>query len=220
MVVVHHLENSRSQRILWLLEELQVEYRVEHYARDPQTMLAPPALLGVHPLGKSPVVVDGDSVVAESGAIIEYLLRQYGEGRLKPGGGPSLTKFSYWLHYAEGSLMPWLLMKLVFSRLSKPPMPLPLRPIAGVIAVGVSRKLIGPRLKEHFDFIESQLAGSDWLAGDSFTAADIQMSFPLEAAAERVGFNGYPNIRTYLQRLHDRPAYGRALEQGGPYAYS
>lgn len=220
MIVVHHLENSRSQRILWLLEELGLEYEIRRYERDPVTMLAPAELAAIHPLGKSPVIEDRGSVIAESGAIIEYLLRHYDNGQLRPSGEQDLQAFTFWLHYAEGSLMPWLLLKLVFGRLGKPPMPLPLRPVAALIGAGVERKLIDRRLAEHFAFIDGELTRQEWLAGTDFSAADIQMSFPLEAARHRAGLEQYPNIVTYLARLHARGAYGRALARGGPYDYA
>ncbi len=221
MITVHHLENSRSQRVLWLLEELGVEYEIERYERDPKTMLAPDSLTDVHPLGKSPVVEDGDTIVAESGAIIEYLVDRYDSGRLRPAPGTAgLLEYRYWLHYAEGSLMPWLLMKLVFGQLNKPPMPLVLRPVAGLIAAGIDAKLIGPRLKQHFRFIDSHLSENDWFAGPAMTAADIQMSFPLEAARQRTDLKRYPNIGAFVSRIHALDTYQRALERGGPYDYA
>ncbi|MBT8144835.1 MAG: glutathione S-transferase [Gammaproteobacteria bacterium] len=220
MIVVHHLENSRSQRVLWLLEELGVDYEIRHYSRDPVTMLAPPELEQVHPLGKSPVIEDDDNTVAESGAIIEYLAENYGDGAFIPAAGQERNEYRYWLHYAEASLMPWLLLKLVFARLNKPPMPLLMRPLAGAIAGGVTAKLIEPRLNQHFRFIESQLAGVEWLAGGKLSGADIQMSFPLEAAAQRSDLSRFPNIVDYIARIHARPAWQRALERGGPYEYA
>lgn len=222
MIKVHHLEDSRSQRILWLLEELGLDYEIVLYKRDPVTMLAPDSLAKVHPLGKSPVIVDGEVTVAESGAIIEYLVERYGEGKkLRPERGRERISYSYWLHYAEGSLMPLLLLKLVFDRLSRPPMPLPIRPVAALIATGVKGKFVNPRLTQHLDFVEGELGKSTWFAGKRFSAADIQMSFPLEAAAARDVIGGSrPNIVAYLERIHARPAYRQALERGGPYAYS
>ncbi len=222
MITVHHLENSRSQRILWLLEELGLEYEIKLYKRDPKTMLAPPSLEKVHPLGKSPVLVDGDVTVAESGAIIEYLVDSYGEASsLKPKDKRKLVQYRYWLHYAEGSLMPLLLLKLIFDQLSKPPMPLPIRPVAGLIAKGVKAKFINPRLTQNMDFIEAELGKTRWFAGAKMSAADIQMSFPLEAAAARIdGGVERTNIDSFLQRIHARPAYKRALKRGGPYAYA
>ncbi|CUA82741.1 MULTISPECIES: glutathione S-transferase [Gulbenkiania] len=222
MLTVHHLNNSRSQRILWLLEELGVPYEIRPYQRNPETLLAPRTLKGVHPLGKAPVVTDGDITVAESGAIIEYLVDTYGAGRLKPAvGTPARRQYTYWLHYAEGSLMPLLLMKLVFSRLSHPPMPVLLRPMAGMIARSVSERYLQPQLAQHFAHIETSLATSGWFAGDELTAADIQMSFPLEAAAASMQqVERYPAIRAFLTRIRDRPAYQRALEKGGEYGFA
>lgn len=219
MIVVHHLENSRSQRVLWLLETLGVAYEVKRYARNPKTMLAPPELKAVHPLGKSPVISDGDRVIAESGAIIDYLVERHGNGTLSPvAGTPDRLRYTYWMHYAEGSIMPLLVMKLVFGRLSKPPVPALIRPIGGLLAKGVNDAFIGPNLKAHLDYIESELAATGWFAGPSFTAADIQMSFPLEAAMARGGAaNGYPRIAAFLERIHAMPAYVAALERGGPY---
>jgi glutathione S-transferase len=219
MIVVHHLNNSRSQRVLWLLEELGLPYTVKHYQRDAQTMLAPAELRALHPLGKAPVISDGETVVAESGAIVEYLLERYGEQRLiPPVGSPERLRFTYWLHYAEGSAMPPLLLKLVFGRLPKPPMPLLLRPLAGAIAKGVEARFIDPQLKLHMDFMEQELSKSTWFAGEAFSAADIQMSFPIEAAAARGGLDASrPKLGRFLQSIHSRPAYARALEKGGPY---
>jgi glutathione S-transferase len=222
MITVHHLENSRSQRVLWLLEELGVDYEIELYKRDPKTMLGPDSLREVHPLGKSPVVVDGDSTIAESGAIIEYLVDTYGEGRLAPpAGSAERLRYTYWLHYAEGSLMPLMLLKLIFDRLAHPPMPLVMRPAAALIAMGVKGKFVTPRLTQQLDFVEAELGKSEWFAGDELTGADIQMSFPLEAAAARgVIGDDRPNILSFVARAHARPAYKRALKRGGPYDYA
>jgi glutathione S-transferase len=221
MITVHHLNNSRSQRVLWLLEELGVAYEVKRYERDAKTMLAPPALLAVHPLGKSPVIVDGAVTVAESGAIIEYLIDRYGLGRLiPPAGTPERLRYTYWLHYAEGSAMPPLLLKLVFDRVAKGPAPWPVSTIARRIASTVQNSFIGPQLKLHFDYLESELATRTWFAGDEFTAADVQMSFPLEVAVPRAGLNAArPHLVAFLERIHARDAYRRALERGGTYAY-
>ena len=222
MIKVHHLEDSRSQRVLWLLEELGLGYEIVHYKRDPVTMLAPESLEKVHPLGKSPVIVDGELAIAESGAIIEYLVDRYGADKgLRPEGREDRVNYSYWLHYAEGSLMPLLLMKLVFDRLSKPPMPLLMRPAAALIATGVKAKFVNPRLTQHLDFIEGELGKGKWFAGDRFSAADVQMSFPLEAAAAREDSGASrPGISAFLKRIHARPAYKKALKRGGPYAYA
>lgn len=219
-IVVHHLNNSRSQRVLWLLEELGVPYAIEHYQRDPQTMLAPASLRKVHPLGKSPVVTDGDLVLAESGAIIDYLVGRYGEGRFAPAPGtPERLRYTYWLHYAEGSAMPPLLLKLVFQRVAKAKMPFFAKPIAKGIAANVSRSFIDPQLALHLDYLEGEIAKSPWFAGAEFSGADIQMSFPVEAAATRAGLDASrPQLSAWLERIHARPAYQRALERGGPYA--
>jgi glutathione S-transferase len=221
MITVHHLNNSRSQRVLWLLEELGVPYEVRRYERDANTMLAPPALRAVHPLGKSPVMTDGSSTVAESGAIIEYLIDKYGEGRLiPPGATPERLRYAYWLHYAEGSAMPPLLLKLVFDRLASAPLPWPVSSIARRIAGQVTRTFITPQLTLHLDFMESELASRPWFAGGQFTAADVQMSFPLEAAASRAGLDASrPKLMAFLDRIHARPAYRQALERGGPYDF-
>ena len=219
MITVHHLEHSRSQRILWLLEELGVPYRVERYARDSRTMLAPAALARVHPLGKSPVLTDGATTVAESGAIIEYLLDTHDpDGRLRPPpGSADRRRFTYWLHFAEGSAMPPLLMKLVFDQV-RAKAPLLVRPIAAAIADRVEQGFHGPNIRRQLAFMEAELAERPWFAGDAFSAADIQMSFPLEAASARGGLGvNWPRLQDWLARIHGRPAYARALEAGGPY---
>ena len=219
MIVVHHLNNSRSQRVLWLLEELGLDYQVKRYERDPATMLAPASLRAVHPLGKAPVITDGDLTLAESGAIIEYLAERYGAGRLVPATGtPDRLRCTYWMHYAEGSAMPPLLLKLVFDRVQDAPMPFFIRPIARAIAGRAKSSFIEPQIKLHLDFMESELAKSPWFAGNDFTAADIQMSFPLEAAAARAGLDATrPKLVAFLEHIHARPAYRRALEKGGAY---
>src|SRR5271155_4537822 len=221
MVIVHHLNNSRSQRVLWLLEELGVPYEAKRYERDAKTMLAPPALLQVHPLGKSPVIVDGAVTVAESGAIIEYLIDHYAGGRLIPPlGTAERLRYTYWLHYAEGSAMPPLLLKLVFDRVENGPVPWPVSIVARRISATVKNAFIGPQLKLHLDYMEAELAARAWFAGDEFTAADVQMSFPLEAAASRAGLNASrPQLSAFLDRIHARDAYQRALERGGPYSF-
>jgi glutathione S-transferase len=221
MVVVHHLENSRSQRVLWLLEELGVPYEVQRYARDPKTLLAPPELLQVHPLGKSPVIVDDGVTVAESGAIIEYLVDRYGAGRLiPPAGSPERLRYTYWMHYAEGSAMPPMLLKLVFGRVAAGPAPWPISLIARRIADTVDKAFISPNIKRHLDFMESELATHEWFAGGEFTAADVQMSFPVELAQARAGLDASrPRLFRFLQRIRARDAYKRALQRGGPYVY-
>jgi len=222
MVTVHHLNNSRSQRVLWLLEELGVPCEVKRYERNATTMLAPPSLAAVHPLGKSPVITDGDRTVAESGAIIEYLVDKYGGGHLiPPPGTPERLRYTYWMHYAEGSAMPPLLLKLVFTRIESAPMPFFVRPIAKRIADTAMTNFINPQLKKHLDYMESELGKSTWFAGEEMTAADVQMSFPLEAAASRAGLDGSrPKLMAFLKRIHERPAYRRALAKGGEYAYA
>lgn len=220
MIVVHHLNNSRSQRILWLLEELELAYELRKYERDPKTMLAPPELRAVHPLGKSPVITDGDITVAESGAIIEYLLERYGAGRLvPPPGTPEKRRWTYWLHYAEGSAMTPLLMKLVFDRIEHAPMPFLAKPVARAIAHKAKASYVMPQIASHLAYLEGELAKSTWFAGAEFTAADIQLSFVLEAAAARGGLDArYPHLVSFLKEIHARPAYQRALERGGEYA--
>jgi glutathione S-transferase len=205
MITVHHLNNSRSQRILWLLEELGVPYELKRYQRDPKTMLAPPALRAVHPLGKSPVITDGGMTLAESGAIIEYLAGRYGDAQLIASPGtPERLRQSYWLHYAEGSAMPPLLLKLVFKRVESAPVPFFVKPVAKGIARKVQHDFIDPQLKLHLDYLDGEL-------GD-------QMSFPLEAFAARGGLDqGYPRLSAWLARIHARPAYQRALQSGGEF---
>jgi glutathione S-transferase len=219
MIILHHLENSRSQRVLWLLEELGLPYQVQRHARDPKTMLAPPELLRVHPLGKSPVITDGDITVAESGAIIEYLLDAHGDGKLRPAAGTAQRRqFTYWLHFAEGSAMPFLLLKLVFDKVRAAPIPFFLKPVAKGIADQVTKTFIAPNIQRQLDYMEAELKQRPWFAGDDFTAADVQMSFPLEAAAARGGLDArYPALTAWLAKIHARPAYQRALAVGGPY---
>lgn len=219
MITVHHLNNSRSQRILWLLEELGVEYEIKRYERDKTSMRAPASLREVHPLGKSPVITEGKATVAESGAIVEYLLDQHGKGRLVPKiGTPDRLRYTYWLHFAEGTAMTPLLMKLVFNRVESGPMPFFVRPIAKKIAATVKSSYIDPEIKQQLDYMEAEVATTGWFAGKEFTGADIQMSFPLEAAASRGGLDaGYPKLTDFLQRIHERPAYKRALKRGGKY---
>ena len=218
MLTVHHLNNSRSQRVLWLLEELGVEYEIQRYQRDAKTMLAPSELLRVHPLGKSPVVTDDGRTIAESGAIIEYLVERHGNGRLAPPGGtPERHDYTYWLHYAEGSAMPPLLLKLVALRIAHAPMPFLARPIARKIAATLQAGFVDPQIALHLDHIDGALKRTGWFVGDSFSAADIQMSFPLEAAMARGDGGRYPAIARFLDTIHARPAYRRALERGGPY---
>jgi glutathione S-transferase len=218
MLTVHHLNNSRSQRVLWLLEELGTPYEIIKYNRQPN-MLAPPELRAIHPLGKSPVITDNGNTIAESGAIVEYLVKTYGNGRLiPPDNTPERLRFTYWLHYAEGSAMPPLLLKLIFLMLPKRA-PLLMRPVVNAIAAKALNTLVDPQLKQHMAFWEGELSKSEWFASSEFTAADIQMSFPLEAASARAGLEqGHPKAMAWLAKIHARPAYQRALEKGGPYS--
>jgi glutathione S-transferase len=221
MITVHHLNNSRSQRVLWLLEELGTPYEIKFYARDKDTMLAPPELKAIHPLGKSPVITDGDMTVAESGLIIDYLIKAYGDGAfIPPPHTMDRMRYHYWLHYAEGSAMTPLLLKLVFGALPERS-PWFVKPIVSGITATVNKTFIDPQLKLHADYWEGELSKSEWFAGPDFTGADIQMSFPLEAANSRAGIDGgYPKVHAFLNTIHARPAYQRALEKGGPYAYA
>ena len=224
MITLHHLETSRSQRILWLLEELQLPYEMVRYQRDRKTRLAPPELKAIHPLGKSPVITDGELTIAESGAIIEYLAEQYGgnagdelAGLLPTPGTKPDRESRFWMHYAEGSLMNWLVMKLVFMSIPTQPMPFFVRPIARQICAQVLEKLVDPNVETALAFMEAHLARNRWFAGDAISIADFQMSFPVEAALAR-GANQarYPCLFAYRDRMLERPAYQRALEKGGP----
>lgn len=221
MITLHHLQDSRSQRVLWLLEELGVDYEIHYYERDPGTSLAPVELREVHPLGKSPVITDGDRTLAESAVIIEYLARTYGDGQWAPEpGDPDYWQFSYWMHYAEGSLMPPLLVRLIFSKI-RTDAPFLVRPITGRIADEVDRTFTSGQIRTHFSYVNDHLAGNTWFVGDKISAADIQMSFPLEAALARgtIG-DDCPHIVAYVERFQQRPAYRRALEAPGEeYAY-
>lgn len=221
MIIVHHLEASRSQRILWLLEELGLEYEVKRYKRDPKTMLAPASLKAVHPLGKSPVITDGDTTVAETGAIIDYVIEKYGEGRLIPSAGTDeRRRYGYWLHYAEGSAMPFLVMKLIFTEMPKRA-PFLVRPLLGMVSKKVGDSYLDPNIATHIRFWEDSLANSAWFAGSELTGADIMMSFPVEAANARGALRGnYPRLNAFLAAAHARPAYQRALVKGGPYPYA
>ena len=221
MIIVHHLADSRSQRVLWLLEELGFDYEVRRYEREPRTRLAPPELKAIHPLGKSPVIQDGDVTVAETGAIVEYLLETHGAGRLRPPSGTEAgRRFTYWLHYAEGSAMPPLLLKLVFSMLPRRS-PALMKPIVNSIAAKAQTSFVDPQTRAHVDYWEAELGRTTWFAGDEFTAADIMMSFPVEAGADRAfDIAARPNLKRFLERIHARPAYRRALERGGAYTYA
>ena len=219
MVTVHHLENSRSQRILWLLEELDIDYEIRKYKRDPVTSLAPAELAELHPMGKAPVVVDGDITLAESAAIIEYLVDRYGQGILRPEAGTDAHRcYTYWLHFAEGSLMPLMLVSLIVGRIANAPMPFFAKPVARGIAGKVKAGYLDPNVKRSLDFMEKTLTASRFFCGNELSAADIQMSFPIEAAAVRSNLQSdYPKLSEFLERIHARPASRRALEKGGPY---
>jgi glutathione S-transferase len=196
-----------------------VPYEIVIYKRDPETLLAPPSLRAVHPLGKSPVIVDGDATVAESGAIVEYLVDKYGKdsGLKPPAGSPERLRYTYWLHYAEGSAMPPLLLSLVFARLPKAPMPFFIKPIVRGISDKVRSGYVAPQIKLHLDYMEAELGKFAWFAGNALSAADIQMSYPIEAASMRAGLDASrPKLWDWLQRIHARPAYQRALAKGGP----
>lgn len=215
MITVHHLNNSRSQRVLWLLEELEVPYQIKCYQRE-ASMLAPDELKKVHPLGKSPVITDGNRVVAESGAILEYLAAHYdAEDRLKLFDDEEIIQSRYWLHYAEGSLMPLLVMKLIFSRMGKAPVPWLLRPIGSAFGKGVQKGYIDPQLATHRQFIELHLTSNEWFAGSRFSIADVQMSFPIQAITARGGAAGSPAIQAWLEKVQCRAAWQRALDKGG-----
>jgi glutathione S-transferase len=217
VLTVHHLDRSRSHRVLWLLEELGVPYEIVRYARDPVTMLAPPSLAKVHPLGKSPVITDGETTVAESAAILEYLAETHGGGAWVPAPGtPENRRCRYFLHYAEGSLMPLLLVKLIASRISGSKVPFFLRPVTRGIAKQINRGFTDPNLERHLAFLEAELTDRTWLCGAQPTIADIQMSYPVEAAVARGGAGAMPNLSAYLERMRARPAFARALAKGGP----
>ena len=219
MIVLHHLANSRSQRILWLLEELEVPYEIKRYERDAKTGLAPPDLLSVHPLGKSPVITDGEITVAESGAIVEYLVEKYDDGKLRPAAGtPEHRAYTYWLHYAEGSFMPFMVLSLILRRIETAPMPFFVKPVARGITEKVRVNYLDPNVKRNLEFMEEALETSIWFVGDALTAADIQMSFALEAAEARTNLRqDYPKLADFLARMRQRPGYQAALRKGGPY---
>lgn len=222
MIIVHHLENSRSQRVLWLLEELGLPYEVKRYERDKKTNLAPNALMKVHPLGKSPVIDDSGVVYAETGAIIEHIVETHGQGRLQPERGTSdWRRYRYFMYAAEGSYMPPLVLSLFLSRMETAPMPFFARPVARRLTRGVRDLYLDHTTKALFDYLDAELSKSEWLAGKAFTAADIIMSFPVEAALSRLpAAKASKTLGAYAVRLHARPAYKRALEKGGPYAFA
>jgi glutathione S-transferase len=217
MITVHHLDNSRSHRVLWLLEELGVPYEIKHYKRE-ASLRAPASLRAIHPLGKSPTIVDGDQVIAESGAVIEYIVERYGQGRLVPAPGtPEHLRYRYFMHYAEGSLMPPLVLMLVFRQMPRQPMPALARPVVRTLAKTVIDSYVQPQIDQHLTFLEGELGKTTWFAGPDFTAVDIHMSFPVEAAAARAGLDATrPRLMAYLERIRQRPAYRKAAERGGP----
>ncbi|MEL6869974.1 MAG: glutathione S-transferase [Pseudomonadota bacterium] len=217
MIIVHHLENSRSQRILWLLEELELEYDIKLYKRDPVTSLAPQSLIDVHPLGKSPVITDGDITVAESGAIIEYLVAKHGGGKLQASGEQAQRDYTYYMHYAEGTMMPYLIVSLLLSRIDAAKVPFFVKPIAKGITGKVRESYLLPNLKRNLDFLEAALDGREWFTGNDLTGADVQMGFVLEGLGATGRLDNHPRLKALLQRCHDRPAYQRALERGGPF---
>jgi glutathione S-transferase len=221
MITVHHLNDSRSQRVLWLLEELGLPYEVKRYQRDAKTRLAPPELKAIHPLGKSPVLDDGEVRVAETGAIIEYLLETHPASGLRPAPGTEAARrFTYWLHYAEGSAMTPLLLKLIFGVLPER-VPFLARGVAKGISRAMNANMIDPQLAAHTALWEAELTRSAWFAGDTFSAADIMMSFPIEAGGSRIDYGpDKPRLKAFLKTIHARPAYQRALERGGPYSYA
>lgn len=219
MITIHHLNNSRSQRVLWLLEELGVAYEVKRYERT-KDMQAPKELKQIHPLGKSPVLTEGGRTIAETGAIVEYLLARYGDGRLMPPEGTE----DYWtarhfLHYAEGSAMPPLFLMLVLDMIPHRA-PFLVRPLLKASMAKVDAMLVRPQIALHLDHWEKAIGDSGWFAGPELSVADIMMSFPVEAAAQRVGYDDHPKLRDFLLRIHDRPAYRQGLKRGGPYAYA
>jgi glutathione S-transferase len=222
MIVLHHLNNSRSQRILWLLEELEIPYQIKKYERNPVTYLAPDELKGIHPLGKSPVITDGEKTIAESGAIIEYLLRKYGKESFSiPKDENKLNDFSYWLHFAEGSMMSPLLLRLVFDKIKSSKMPFIVKTIAKKISNRVLDSFVNPNIKANLNYVENHLKNNEWFLGHEISAADIQMSFPLEAGMSRIDHpQDYPNIHRFVQNIQKRKAYQAALEKGGRYDYA
>lgn len=220
MITVHHLNNSRSQRVLWLLEELSLPYDIKFYQRDAKTMLAPPELKAIHPLGKSPVITDNGLVIAETGALLTYILDTYADGRLIPAKGTEeYLRYTYWLHYAEGSAMTPLLLKLIFTAIPRNAPGL-MRGLVGGIMKSAEARLADPQIKTHVDYWQDELSKSEWFAGNEFTAADIMMSFPLEAGAMRGNARSQPKVAAFLDRIHARPAYKAALEKGGPYDFA
>ena len=228
MITVHHLNNSRSQRILWMLEELNQEYEIIGYERDLKTLQGPKSLRNIHPLGKSPVITDDSSgeqiLIAESGAIVEYLLQNYGKNSsliIPETGSQQERDYLYWLHFSEGSLMPPLLLRLIFERVKKARVPFFVKPITKAVADKVLTEYVNPNINRLLDFIEASLKGKNWFLGDQLSGADIQMSFPLETSLARGLVNEhYTCIQSYVERIHEQPAYQAALKKGGKYDYA
>ena len=224
MITLHHLNNSRSQRVLWLLEELELDYKIEFYARDKKTILAPDSLKAIHALGKSPVITDDATgmTLAESGAIIEYLVQTYGKQLMPEQGSEAYWQYLYWLHFSEGSLMPPMVMNLVLNKMKTSPMPFFIKPIAKMLADKIVENFSGPNVKRSLDFIENHLGSNTWFCGEQLTGADIQMSFPLEASVARgiIKESSYPNAFAYVKRFQARAPYQAGLKKGGDYDYA
>lgn len=220
-VILHHLNNSRSQRILWLLEELEIPYELKRYERDSKTMRAPDSLKAIHPLGKSPVLEHEGRVIAETGAIVEYILETFeNAAAFRPEAGTDeFYRYRFFLHYAEGSLMTPLLVKLIMGQVRDAPVPFFLKPIMKGVASKVDGNFSDPEIEKHMKFLNAELDGREWFAGE-LSGADIMLSFPLEAAGARVSLDRYPNVEAFVKRVHARPAYARGLERGGPYDYA
>ncbi|MBR9826190.1 MAG: glutathione S-transferase [Alphaproteobacteria bacterium] len=221
MLVLHHLNNSRSQRLLWLLEEINADYELRKYLRDPETMRAPDSLRAVHPLGKSPLLSDGDEVIAESAAIIEYIIDTQAPHLRPEAGTPAYRDYVYWMHFAEGTLMTPLLIKLMGDRIAQARVPFFVKPVVKGVSNQLEETYSGPENEKNLAFVDAHLDGREWFCGDALTGADFQMSFPLEAASARIpGFSRFKNIASYLDRIHARPAYQRGLEKGDPYDFA
>ncbi len=221
MITLHHLNNSRSQRIIWLLEELGVDYQIKKYERDSETMLAPDELKEIHPLGKSPVITVGDNTIAESGTIVEYLIDNYGQEKfLNPQNGSKKYEVSYWSHFSEGSLMPPFLLKLIFEKIKSQKLPFFVKPIANKIADKVLESFVMPNVFRHMNFIEKHLENKEFFVGEQISAADIMMIFPLEAALTRIDGKSFKNIERYVKSIHDLDTYKLALKKGGEYVYA
>jgi glutathione S-transferase len=207
MLTLYHLNDSRSQRILWLLEELAVPYEMKRYQRDAQTRLAPPELKAVHPLGKSPIITDGEIRIAESGAIVDYVIRRYGKGAMMPAiGSTEYEAYNEWLHYSEGSAMLPLMLNLYVGRLKEAGSPLHPR--------------IDSEIANHLGYVDGALKGREFFVGNALTGADIQMSFVGDMAKVFDKLGPYPNLSAWLSRMHARPAFQRSVEKGGAYRFA